>query len=98
MNKEKEDEENITNKNEINHNSEIINNMPININEYDYQNENDNFNNRIRELNYYPNNNIDYFNYNNNIMPIEQNQEINNEDNYNYSGFQNELELEQNYE
>ena len=48
MNKEKEDEENITNKNEINHNSEIINNMPININEYDYQNENDNFNNRIR--------------------------------------------------
>ena len=98
MNKEKEDEENITNKNEINHNSEIINNMPININEYDYQNENDNFNNRIRELNYYPNNNIDYINYNNNIMPIEQNQEINNEDNYNYSGFQNELELEQNYE
>ena len=53
MNKEKEDEENITNKNEINHNSEIINNMPININEYDYQNENDNFNNRIRELIYY---------------------------------------------
>ena len=98
MNKEKEDEENITNKNEINHNSEIINNMPININEYDYQNENDNFNNRIRELNYYPNNNIDYINYNNNIMPNEQNQEINNEDNYNYSGFQNELELEQNYE
>ena len=98
MNKEKEDEENITNKNEINHNSEIINNMPININEYDYQNENDNFNNRMRELNYYPNNNIDYINYNNNIMPIEQNQEINNEDNYNYSGFQNELELEQNYE
>ena len=98
MNKEKEDEENITNKNEINNNSEIINNMPININEYDYQNENDNFNNRIRELNYYPNNNIDYINYNNNIMPIEQNQEINNEDNYNYSGFQNELELEQNYE
>ena len=98
MNKEKEDEENITNKNEINHNSEIINNMPININEYDYQNENDNFNNRIRGLNYYPNNNIDYINYNNNIMPIEQNQEINNEDNYNYSGFQNELELEQNYE
>ena len=98
MNKEKEDEENITNKNEINHNSEIINNMPININEYDYQNENDNFNNRMRELNYYPNNNIDYINYNNNIMPNEQNQEINNEDNYNYSGFQNELELEQNYE
>ena len=98
MNKEKENEENITNKNEINHNSEIINNMSININEYDYQNENDNFNNRIRELNYYPNNNIDYINYNNNIMPIEQNQEINNEDNYNYSGFQNELELEQNYE
>ena len=98
MNKEKEDEENITNKNEINHNSEIINNMSININEYDYQNENDNFNNRIRELNYYPNNNIDYINYNNNIMPIEQNQDINNEDNYNYSGFQNELELEQNYE
>ena len=98
MNKEKENEENITNKNEINHNSEIINNMPININEYDYQNENDNFNNRIRELNYYPNNNNDYINYNNNIMPIEQNQEINNEDNYNYSGFQNELELEQNYE
>ena len=98
MNKEKEDEENITNKNEINHNSEIINNMPININEYDYQNENDNFNNRIRELNYYPNNNIDYINYNNNIMPIEQNQEINKDDNYNYSGFQNELELEQNYE
>ena len=31
-------------------------------------------------------------------MPNEQNQEINNEDNYNYSGFQNELELEQNYE
>ena len=98
MNKEKENEENITNKNEINHNSEIINNMSININEYDYQNENDNFNNRIRELNYYPNNNNDYINYNNNIMPIEQNQEINNEDNYNYSGFQNELELEQNYE
>ena len=98
MNKEKEDEVNITNKNEINHNSEIINNMPININEYDYQNKNDNFNNRMRELNYYPNNNIDYINYNNNIMPIEQNQEINNEDNYNYSGFQNELELEQNYE
>ena len=98
MNKEKEDEENITNKNEINHNSEIINNMPININEYDYQNENDNFNNRIRELNYYPNNNVDYINYNNNIMLIEKNQEINNEDNYNYSGFQNELELEQNYE
>ena len=30
----------------------------------------------MRELNCYPNNNIDYINYNNNIMPIEQNQEI----------------------
>ena len=111
--KEKEDEEIMTNKNEINHNSDEINNMtnkneinhnsndinnePIKINEYDYQNKNENTN-RMGEINIYPNDNIDYINYKNNNLPIEQNREINYEDNYNYSGFQNELELEQNYE
>ena len=111
--KEKEDEENMTNKNEIihnpdeinnmtnkneiNHNSDDINNGPININEYDYQNKNENTN-RMGEINIYPNNKIDYINYKNNNLQIEQNKEINYEDNYNYSGFQNELELEQNYE
>jgi len=96
---EKNDEiENTQNKNEILiENSDAKINNQIYINNYDYQNENENIN-KMRELNVYQNDNNDYINYKNNNIPIEQNQEINYEDNYNYSGFQNELELEQNYE
>ena len=85
---------------DINENNIDINNNLNNQIQNDYQNENEinNFNN-IQDNKLNPYQNYDYnYNCNNNLIE-QQHQEINNNDeNCNYSGFQNELELEQNYE
>ena len=85
---------------DINENNIDINNNLNNQIQNDYQNENEinNFNN-IQDNKLNPYQNYDYnYNFNNNLIE-QQHQEINNNDeNCNYSGFQNELELEQNYE
>ena len=83
----------------INDNNIDINKDINNQNKNDYQNEKDinDFNNvQDNKLNSYQNYD---FNFNNNLIE-QNNQEMNNnEENCNdYSGFQNELELEQNYE
>ena len=87
--------ENNNESNKINNNFIEVNNDINNQIENNYQDKREIINiNNNRELNSYQNN----FNINNDIIE-QQNQEINNYDNNcNYSGFQNELELEQNYE